>query len=371
MEEAQTAINIEDFSQKIFNVTSFPANCGDSFWVTYGTISDQHHILIDGGTATVADVIEDHIATLPVGSVLELLVVTHYDSDHLEGIRKLLSNASLIMPIKEIWYNDYARLQQTVELESFGAKMAEMLSTAINKHKIPWNTSFQGKAVVVPDIGDTLPVFAFPGKMEITLISPYQKQLNVLKNAWEDELALTDFEAGYGAKILDEKTADLERFGEEVPDFEALGKTTFNPDKAPGNGSSIAFIASFSNKKVLFAGDAFSEVLIESLKRIQAEKLPIDLLKVSHHGGARNTDPNLIKQISCKHYLFSTSGEIRPTEQTMAYILKSSIYPTFYFNYESQKTRSWESGVLKALFEYSTEYATDQSLQIDVLKLKN
>ena len=348
-----------------FSLTSFPATCGDSFWLSYGMGTERYHILIDGGTSTVAETIKDHIDNLEADAVLELMVVTHYDSDHIEGIRSMLSENTLPITIKEVWFNDYKRLDPKSGLEKFGAEMAEKLSAEILRHEIPWNVAFNGAAVMASnEKPEELPSVTLRGGMKLTLLSPYQKQLTAVKAVWEEELEEKKLVPGFGTDL----PPGVEQYGPTKTDFDALGRNDFNPDRSEGNGSSIAFLAEFAGRCVLFSGDAFSEVIIQSLDHISHRK--VDLLKISHHGGKRNTDPDLIKQIDCRHFLFSTNGTQRPTAQTMAYILLHTNKPVFHFNYAEQKGGEWEGFGLKSAFGYSTRYPEQGHLVIDIMELK-
>lgn len=351
-------------SKCIFQLTSFPATCGDSFWLTYGNLDDQYHILIDGGTASGDENIKKHILELPKDSELELVIVTHYDSDHIEGIRKLLDVEELPINIKEIWFNSYDKLDTSLELESFGAIMGEQLSLLIEKHKIQLNKSFGEKAVVIENDSESLPTIQLPGGLILTLLSPYQKQLSELKPVWEKEVREAGKQAGYGSKV---EIDDLEIFGVSGPAFDSLSDKAFSKDTSKGNGSSIAVLAEFNKKSILFLGDAFSEVIMKSLDLLQIDK--VTLLKVSHHGGSKNTDPKLIEQLDCNHYLFSTNGNARPTTQTLAYILKSKKKATFYFNYLEQKAKEWENELSMLEYGYKTQYPKDTTLSINILEL--
>jgi len=358
----------EIISNPHFTITAFPATCGDSFWISYGDCDCKSHLLIDGGTAGTFEHIIRHIQSIGDDVEVELLVVTHYDRDHIEGIIKLLSLKTPPVKIKEIWFNDYTRLDKTLEDdESFGALMGEELSRLINLHKIPWNKSFNDNAVVIPNGElENLPTYILAGGISVTLLSPYQKQLTKLKPVWETEIKEADKVPGYGAK-LKQKDGD-EAFGSQGPKFAELAKEDFNADSSPGNGSSIAILLDYKGKSILLSGNAFSENILKSL--IFLKRREISLLKVSHHGGARNTDPLLIEQIDCKHFLFSTNSNKKPKDVTLAYILKSTDNPVFYFNYIEQQIRDWENEVAKFEHKYSTIYPDGKPLEIDILKLK-
>lgn len=69
--------------------------------------------------------------------------------------------------------------------------------------------------------------------------------------------------------------------------------TVFKEDKAEPNGSSIAFIAEYEGKRVLFGADAHPSVLMESLQRapLKADALPLSAFKLPHTMQARTMSP--------------------------------------------------------------------------------
>jgi beta-lactamase superfamily II metal-dependent hydrolase len=374
MEENQEIGVLQEAKKKVFAVTSLPATVGDSFWITYGVEDDFHHILIDGGKGGTRSAFTPFFNKLNEDKrEMELIVVTHVDSDHIEGILKIVEALSLPVKVKEIWYNSYKHLVEAEELEELGGKMGERLSIGINTHHIPWNTHFGSKAVVVPkDEKESLPSFDLTRGMKLTLLSPSPSKLSALKSVWEAEVLAANLVPGYGdAEIESSLPEDIEELGQnDAPDFDELNKIKFDEDNSKGNGSSIAFIAEFAGKKVLFAGDAQPSVIISSLNRLESEKYKIDLLKVSHHGSTGNTGDKLVEKLDCKNYLFSTNHGTHPTFYTLAYILKrGTANPTLWFNYPIQKTKPWESLVLKAKHKYATEYGDSKGLTIDILDL--
>lgn len=92
----------------------FPASEGDCFLVTV----DKSHILIDAGiSSTYHDFLKIRLQELALNKEeIELLIVTHIDEDHIEGMVELFSenvnyNSSRIIFIKEVWHNSYKHLQ--------------------------------------------------------------------------------------------------------------------------------------------------------------------------------------------------------------------------------------------------------------------
>ncbi|MTV91723.1 hypothetical protein, partial [Streptococcus pneumoniae] len=70
------------------------------------------------------------------------------------------------------------------------------------------------------------------------------------------------------------------------------------------NGSSIAFIFEYEEKKILFGADAFPTVLLESLERLSPDgNVSFDAVKVPHHGSKGNLNHSLLEKINCSNYL--------------------------------------------------------------------
>ena len=62
-------------------------------------------------------------------------------------------------------------------------------------------------------------------------------------------------------------------------------KEPYEPDRTVPNGTSIAILAEYLNRRVLLAADAHPERLTESLKSLAAEEgrsFPLDAFKLAH-----------------------------------------------------------------------------------------
>src|SRR5688572_23173258 len=220
-----------------------PAKFGDCIWIEYGTSGDTHRILIDGGTAGTRNILKQMIDELPEAERhFDLMVVTHIDRDHIEGILGLLEDADeLNFTIGDFWFNGFKHLPED-DNEAFGAVQGERLTAAILKHELPWNITFEGNAVVIED-ENNLPVINLAVNMKLTLLSPYIEHLVKLRPKWEEEVKAAGLVPGFGmeegAPEVDDP--DVEGFGAN-PDIEVLNNSVFKEDDAKANGSSIAFL---------------------------------------------------------------------------------------------------------------------------------
>ena len=91
----------------------YPAENGDAFLIC----SSDTNILIDGGYAKTFDkhIKQDLDNLASKGNILDLVIVTHIDADHIGGIiRLLLLNESKILSkvisIKKVWHNSLRSL---------------------------------------------------------------------------------------------------------------------------------------------------------------------------------------------------------------------------------------------------------------------
>ena len=114
----------------MFSIEMLPAKDGDCLWIEYGTPDGVNRVVIDGGPLGASDALRSRIEALPVADRnLELLVVTHIDSDHIAGIVKLFQSPPEGLFIKQVWFNAYRHLVEGY----LGAKEAEFLTVYLQK----------------------------------------------------------------------------------------------------------------------------------------------------------------------------------------------------------------------------------------------
>ena len=335
-----------------YDIKFLPARYGDCIWIEYGTNNKTYRILIDGGTSGTKSDIRELIKALPEDQRhFELMVVTHIDRDHIEGILALLEE-ELTFKVDDFWFNGWQHFPED-ENEELGAVQGERLTAAILKHHINWNNAFEGKAVVIPSSGE-LPEKELSGGMKITLLSPLMENLVALRPKWEKAVKDAGLVPGFGVLPVIDVEDDEEHLG-ALPDVNALNDEDFHEDISEANGSSIAFLASFKGKTVFFGGDSFPSVALDSLNKLYHDKAPIDLVKLSHHASAHNTSPELIEKIDSNRYLISTNGSIyhHPTAVTVAKVIKKGGNGVeLYFNYKSEYNKVWDSPTLKNKHNY-------------------
>ena len=357
----------------MINIELIQAAQGDCIWIEYGTDADSlHRILIDGGTQGTYKHLKKRIENLPVEERhFDLLVITHIDSDHIAGILKLIENDDLGMSFSDIWFNGYEHLGKS---NIRGVKQAEVLSDYLKKPHINWNKAFNGKAACVDKQGEFSP-FELPGGMKLTLLSPTKKALADLKPHWtdvlEEEGLLASQKATYEEDLDTTPILSRNQTPAVLPDIDKLAETPFKSDDSLKNGSSIAFLAEFDEKKMLFTGDAYATILLDSIKRYLpgCEPLYLDLFKIPHHGSIGNISKKLLERIRCSTYLISANGAYHkhPDEIAIARIIKYGGHkPDLYFNYLSTYNEIWKHPDLQKEYQYFTHYPSDDQTAITI-----
>ncbi|HKY27930.1 MAG TPA: hypothetical protein VJM12_08290 [Pyrinomonadaceae bacterium] len=339
----------------MFEIEMLPAREGDCLWLRYGDARKPYQILIDGGRSATAKEIKNRLAKLPDNQkTFELLIITHVDRDHIEGVIGLLEDPKLSLTFKDVWFNGYDHLKE-VSVETFGAVQGERLSAALIKGKLPWNAQWKRNAVCLPKKG--LKTVKLAGGMTLTLLSPDREKLTKLIPVWEKECKKAGLMPGVGAKPSESK--GLEHFG--GIDIEQLAVTPFHGDGGEPNGSSIAVLAQYQGKKALLAADAHADRLIASINFLKktAKRLKLDAFKVAHHGSENNLSSDLVKLVDCPRYLVSTNGSYfqHPTPAALARLVKyGGKNATVFFNYDTKFTKIWDKDVWKTKYGYKVVF---------------
>jgi len=348
-----------------------PAAQGDSLWVEYGSRDAPHRILIDGGTPpTYKKHLKQKLMELGQRPLIELLVVTHIDTDHIGGVLKLFNDHSVGLHFGQVWFNAWRHIAPDSR-DLLGGVDGEIFTVQLNHSGFRWNTSFQTDdhaARVAPDGHSMMPI-ALPGGMKLTVVSPGLSELALLREEWETVVKEGGLVAGVpSARLADKasrKGVKLDLLGDPIREW-ADGEID-DLDKTAANGSSIAVFAEYTDegvtKRCLLAGDAHGPVLTDGIRRLaqqlEQDRLQLDAFKVPHHGSHRNVTRDLIQSVDCRHYMFSTNGAINehPHKEAVARVLAyGTPGATLHFNYRTKFNEIWDVPGWQQKYEYHVEY---------------
>jgi beta-lactamase superfamily II metal-dependent hydrolase len=353
-------------------VELLPAGHGDSILVSYGRPDATHRFLIDGGPASSYRDVSARIAEFPPPQRrFELLVMTHIDADHIEGVLKLLNDKAVGAAFGDVWFNGYRHLPQDRLAGVLKAAHGEMLSALIGARELPWNASFRAGPVAA-DLAGRLPCVELPGGLRLTLLTPGRGELIRLRDVWDREIRRAGLVPGSTREALDKlkmskRLTPMDGYlGAHGLDVKKLASARSDLDDSATNASSIGFLAEYAGRSVLFTGDATPQVLASAVSRLLAERgatrLPLDALKVPHHGSQKNLTSALVRMLPARYYLFSTDGKHfqHPDAEAVARVVLGA--PTgaeLVFNYRSELTDVWDAPLLREEHGYATRYPPD------------
>jgi hypothetical protein len=330
-------------------------------------------MLIDTGPDECWPSLKKRLAAIPPSNdgtrFIDVFVVSHIDHDHIGGARLLLEDRDLHLNFGDIWFNapmlkvEAGRVGGVAE----GRTLSKILGARAGR-RLPWNLAFGGDHAVTPAKGRHQVVPTRRGHPQITLLSPDPSRLASLFKVWARELERLH-------KKEHNERVEPPRVGRAgLLDPAALATKATAVDRAPPNGSSIAFLLEHRGASILLAADAFPQVLASALESLAAERkapgqgapgtsvdspLKIDVFKLSHHGSRANTTLALLAAVRADHYVVSTNGAIfgHPNDEALArVIMRGGKGSTLWFNHASgdfgERLKRWTDPDMKEKYGY-------------------
>jgi beta-lactamase superfamily II metal-dependent hydrolase len=339
-------------------VSALPAKRGDSLLLEFGDGAHRGRILIDCGfKSSYTDSVRTRLATLEGDRKLDLLVVTHVDLDHINGVLEMFNDDTRPVTFDDVWFNSFEHLQgkRLVQdtFEGFGGPEGEELSAALIASNQPWNKAFDGHPVTT-----TSAMTPIRDGLTIKVLSPSAARLTALIPKWEQECMNAGIKPGVDA--TEPSGSPFEAFGTlTVDEVRHHAETPFTAEGSESNGSTIAVLVEHEGQRALLTGDASAEQLIEAIRPLAdaaGGRLPLDLMQVPHHGSRGNLSKELLELVDSRRYLVSTNGanHAHPHAESIARILVfgGDHGKELIFNY-SQRGVPWLSSSLQEEFQYT------------------
>ncbi len=356
-------------------IEMLPAGHGDALMLEYGAPGDLRRILVDGGPATAYEAVSGRLRELPPEQRrFELLVMTHVDADHIEGILMLLNDRGVAVEVGDVWFNGYRHLPT----DELGPPQGEMLSAVIEERGLAWNAGFRGGPVQVHGSG-RLPCVELAGGLRLTLLGPGREELVQLRRVWQREVRRAGFEPGSTRDARDllerqKRLTPLDTYlGTREVDVASLASRASDLDSSVTNASSVAFLAELGDRRVLLTGDATPKVLTTQLRALLSERgldrLPLDAFKVPHHGSRNNLTAGLVRMLPSRYYLFSTDGKYfgHPDEAAVARVVVGAPREAeLVFNYRTGRNELWGDSSLQVRHGYLARFPEDGQAGIGV-----
>lgn len=293
------------------------AEFGDCLLLRFGSKAKPMHILIDGGpSGTYPKHLHAELEKIQrMNGCLELMILSHVDNDHIIGLLEMLADMAKqraanhpdAVPVRGIWHNRFEQAEghaaglttridsglqgttgavfSSATAETFGIKEGNKLSVAAQQLKIPVNPGVPGSVITTASYPDPLAI----ADLKLWVIGPTPENLEALKKKWLAWLETYENRAAFADE------AEAEKIDRSVP-----------------NLSSIMLLAQSGNRKILLTGDGTSDDVLDGLRQkglLDSQgKLKVDVLKLPHHGSARNMRRTFFERVTAKTYVISANG---------------------------------------------------------------
>lgn len=271
---------------------------GDAIAIRFGDLNgerDQQFVMVvDGGYKENGEALVAHIKKYYGTEVVDLVLCTHPDNDHIGGLSVVLEE----LTVKELaihmpWSNsneiydfvmDGRRTEKGIEnhLVKSLSQAQDLVDLAESKDIPVWQP-FEGQNI--PEL---------PDGYEITVLGPSVDYYNLL---------MSNFIEGSSQKendgILKQAVEALLKLVEESFDFETLT----DPDEdatTPMNNSSAILHLNLNDRVILLTGDAGAHALEKAMDYADENNIGYyqpRLMQVPHHGSKRNVGPTILNRI--------------------------------------------------------------------------
>ena len=207
------------------------AGTGDCIWISH----NKKNIVIDGGKSTAA--IKARYAQMPLEENIDLLVVTHIDSDHIAGVIALvemMKEKGETARLKQVWFN-YPKKPESDEYSvPEGNELSSLLCSIDGLYWINNTSELIGGPIKI-------------GGVKLHLLAPNHDVADEYKPKEPDELGVENADWGVNLQSLIDNVDDD------------------NLDEGGPNGQSIVILAECEGKKVLLPGDCTPHELSNAL----------------------------------------------------------------------------------------------------------
>lgn len=273
---------------------------GDSFILNCVKGNQYGTVVVDGGpyrdNYKIVQILEEYES-------IDLMVVTHYDDDHIGGLLAYIEKHKndRPFPIKEIWVNcsQQVPVTNTANISFTQAKKLSNLLFEINKDleskefpTVAWESLILAGQKVQKPYADFF------------VLSPEEESLNLNFFNYASECG----------DIASHRSRQKSALTKSLQELSTLKKKIVNLKNKQEviNLSSIAFFVSCDNFSALMLGDSYPDTIIKTLQsngyNNSDNKLRVSYTKIAHHGSANNTSNTLLDMLDCDTYIISTNG---------------------------------------------------------------
>jgi hypothetical protein len=351
----------------LFTLEVLPAAEGDCLLLHWGEPDSPHIAAIDGGPANTYETslkprLDEIRQNLEVDKLnLDLVIVSHADSDHIVGIKKLFRQLKQEVEdavpdrdrpfgVTRLWHNTfndilgdsidgyYRTLTASYQAGVGGApdpRLVEDLKASwAARHGLSPCTDEMARdiALILAGHGEARDLrdyhkFLYEARLTRALNTPFREQDRPTLIVGKDfrPTSLDGLQVTILGPLGPQVEALQSEFDQYITDH-GLVLAAYADDSIK-NLSSIVCLVEMDGKRMLLTGDARGDTIIQALEAgglLDDGVLEVDVLKVPHHGSSRNLEAAFFKAIVADTYVFSADGKHgNPDRDTMQWLTEA------------------------------------------------
>ena len=279
---------------------------GDAILLRYGDLSGarerQTVVLVDGGFRETADAVIEHLGQYYQTNMIDLVVSTHPDADHISGLREIFDRVKEgTVVVSELWMHRPSRWRLTIER---GLQSAATTDYA---------RGVKGALDAASDLEDTADGLGIPISEPFAGLVHSSGHLRIVGPTEQFYRSL--FAEGEAVARWEGRILELLRGARAVVTSiaEAWNIETLRDDgvTSPMNNSSAIVRLDWGDRTCLLTGDAGIPALESALDSLEGEGFSpeqLHFVQVPHHGSRRNVGPSVLDRLL---------GSRRPTDATV------------------------------------------------------
>ena len=270
------------------------SKAGDAICFRYGNLEgsrdEQTVVVVDGGFKESGEALVEHIKKYYKTENVDIVVSTHPDQDHVNGLHVVLEELS----VGELWiHKAWDRSDLVAESKRLNWKSARV------------DDKYEGNFSAASDLVDlaeskAIPILEpFSGLRTtdevVTVLSPtesYFEELMAELDSGKQSLA-----GSLAAELANKISAAAEKLVGESHTIETLTDIGVTSNQ---NNSSVVLLIRFGDYATLLTGDAGMpplEAVADQLDELELSAGQLDFVQVPHHGSRKNVGPTVLNRI--------------------------------------------------------------------------
>jgi len=257
---------------------------GDAIAIHFklATSGEDMVVVIDGGFTDVGDALAEHIMKWYGTSYVDLVISTHPDADHINGLARLIEHKHI--NVGELLLHQPMKHHSDVSDFSNIEAVENLLKVANEK----------GVIVAEPFTG----LSRFDGQLMVLGPTPKYYTELVAQHIEEEKRAALAKAAAPGGGVL-ELARNYRLFAQQYYPSETL---TDEGETGPRNNSSVITLLRIDDDRLLFTGDAGIPALEAAADEYESQigefnRFRLGFVQVPHHGSRRNVGPTILNRI--------------------------------------------------------------------------